>query len=245
MSSADKKKKLEAGLQDLFSKLKDQVIKSQEPPPTEDPEPETAPPPAEPLPGVPPLAEPAQEIASASEQAVVEAGDLAAAEPLAPTPHRKTAASPQVIPEAEEQVVVFTLANGHYAVDVNIVQGIVEMQDIIAVPNAPPFVIGVINMRGTVLPVVDLRRRFGLPAAESTKNSRIMVVEVNNMAMGMAVDAVTAVSRVSPAAIEPLSPLIKTVDSAFVTGIATVDERLIILLDIGSMFYPSELSRLG
>ncbi len=140
----------------------------------------------------------------------------------------------------ENQLVVFNLANEHYGVNIGAVESIIKLQPITAVPRAPSFVEGVTNLRGTVLPVLDLRKRFGLRAEEATKDTRIVVVEMNQETVGMVVDAVTEVLRVPEEDIEPPSPIITTVDSVFITGIAKVDERLIILLDLGQVLSPEE-----
>jgi purine-binding chemotaxis protein CheW len=140
----------------------------------------------------------------------------------------------------ENQLVVFNLANEHYGVDIAAVDGIVEMKQITAVPQAPSFVEGITNLRGEVLPVVDLRKRFGLPLEEATKETRIVNVEMNGTKVGMIVDAVSEVLRVAEEDIEPPSPIITTVDSAFIIGIAKVDERLIILLDLAKVLSSDE-----
>jgi len=132
----------------------------------------------------------------------------------------------------ERQLVIFNLANEFYGVDIAAVEGIIKLQAITAVPHAPAFVEGVTNLRGQVLPVIDLRRRFGLASAEATQDSRIVTVDVTGQKLGMVVDGVSEVIRVSDEAIDPPSPLVATVDSAFITGIARVAERLIILLDL-------------
>lgn len=141
----------------------------------------------------------------------------------------------------EQQLVVFDLANEHYGVDIAAVEGIIKMQTITAVPRASAFVRGVTNLRGKVLPVIDLRQRFGLAAETPTRDSRIVVVEIPATApgggvigvtVGMVVDGVSEVLRVSAEVIEPPSPLVTTVDSAFLKGIAKMDQRLILLLDI-------------
>ena len=140
----------------------------------------------------------------------------------------------------EEQLVVFDLANEHYGVDIAAVESIIKMQPITAVPRAPSFVEGVTNLRGTVLPVIDLRRRFGLPMEEETKETRIVVVEMSDATVGMVVDGVSEVLRVTDEAIEPPSPIVTTTDSAFITGIAKVEDRLIILLDLGKVLSTGE-----
>lgn len=144
----------------------------------------------------------------------------------------------------ENQLVVFDLANEHYGVDIAAVEGIIKMQAITNVPRAPQSVEGVTNLRGKVLPVIDLRKRFGLPPEEATKNTRIVVVEMNGATVGMIVDGVSEVLRVSPDAVEPPSPIVATVDSAFIKGIAKVGERLVILLDLGKVLSTRESASL-
>ncbi len=144
----------------------------------------------------------------------------------------------------ESQLVVFDLANEHYGVDIGAVESIIKLQPITAVPHAPRFVEGITNLRGTVLPVIDLRKRFGLPIKEATRETRIVVAEMDDTQVGMMVDAVTEVLRVDEEAIEPPSPIVATVDSTFITGIAKVDGRLIILLDLGKVLSPDEQASL-
>jgi purine-binding chemotaxis protein CheW len=140
----------------------------------------------------------------------------------------------------ENQLVVFALANEQYGVNISAVESIIKLQPITGVPHAPDFVEGVTNLRGTVLPVIDLRKRFSLPAEDATRETRIVVVEMDGETVGMVVDAVLEVLRVPEEAIEPPSPIVTTVDSAFIKGIAKVDERLIILLDLGQVLSVEE-----
>ena len=133
----------------------------------------------------------------------------------------------------ENQVVVFNLADEHYGVEIAAVDGIIKMQAITVVPRAPHFVEGVTNLRGEVLPGNVLRTRFGMVKAEAyTNDTRIVVVELGGQKVGMIVDAVTQVLRIQSESIEPPSPIVTTLDSAFIRGIAKVDERLVILLDL-------------
>jgi len=140
----------------------------------------------------------------------------------------------------ENQLVVFSLANEHYGVKISAVESIIKLQSINSVPHAPDFVKGVTNLRGTVLPVIDLRKRFDLPAQEATQDTRIVVVEVNGEMMGVMVDAVSEVLRVIEEDVEPPPSLVLTADSTFITGIAKVDERLVILLDLGRVLSSQE-----
>jgi purine-binding chemotaxis protein CheW len=140
----------------------------------------------------------------------------------------------------ESHLVVFRLANEFYAVSIAAVSEIIMLQPITYVPRAPAFVEGVTNLRGKVLPVIDLRKRFGLPRGQDTKDTRIVVAEINHTLVGMVVDAVSQVLRVPEGAIEPPSPVVTTVDSAFISGIAKVANQLIILLDLEKILLPGE-----
>lgn len=144
----------------------------------------------------------------------------------------------------ERQQVVFNLANEHYGVDIATVESIIKLPTITLVPHAPRFVEGVTNLRGKVLPVIDLRKRLGLAASEPTKNTRIIVMEVQGVTVGMVVDGVNEVLRIGTEAIEPPSPVVTTAESAFITGVAKVAERLVILLDLSKVLAPTEAADL-
>jgi purine-binding chemotaxis protein CheW len=133
---------------------------------------------------------------------------------------------------AERQLVVFELAKEVYGINIGTVREIIRMQTITYVPDAPEFVKGVINLRGRVIPVVDLRKRFGLPVTELTPESRVLVVDIEGADIGVIVDAVTEVQRIAEASVEPAAALVTTEDSYYIEGIAKVDERLLILLDL-------------
>jgi purine-binding chemotaxis protein CheW len=144
----------------------------------------------------------------------------------------------------EDQLVVFRLANDLYGVTIGEVQGINKMQDVTTMPMAEDFVEGVINLRGSVLPIIDLRRRFRLPREEHTKDTRIVVVNAGGTTVGMIVDEVTGVQRAARDDIEPPSPVVTTVDSAFIRGIAKVGESLVILLDLSKVLTVQEKAQL-
>ena len=132
----------------------------------------------------------------------------------------------------DQQLVVFQLGAELYGVVISRVHEIIRLQSVTRVPRAPAFVEGVINLRGKVIPVVDLRRRFGLPTAEHTRASRIVVVEIGDQVVGVVVDGVSEVLRVSGATVEPPSPVVAGIDSEYIHGIAKLPERLVILLDL-------------
>ncbi|MDD5093660.1 MAG: chemotaxis protein CheW [Dehalococcoidia bacterium] len=138
--------------------------------------------------------------------------------------------------EAERQLVIFSLANESYGVDIGTVNEIIRMQDISRVPRAPNFVQGVINLRGKVIPVVDLRKVFCLPAGETNRETRIVVVDILEQHVGIMVDAVTEVLRISADAVEPPASMITTGDADYLLGIAKLDHKLITLLDLSKVF---------
>jgi purine-binding chemotaxis protein CheW len=131
----------------------------------------------------------------------------------------------------EIQLVVFDLASEYYGINISDVREIMRMQSITRVPGAYSFVEGVINLRGNVLPVIDLRKRLGLKISEHTKESRIVVIDINSSEIGVIVDAVTEVLRVPKSAIEPASSVITNTSSNYLWGIAKLPDKLIILID--------------
>lgn len=132
----------------------------------------------------------------------------------------------------DEQVVVFDVANEFYAVNIARVHEIIRLQQITVIPGAPEFVEGVINLRGKVIPVLDLRKRFHLNVSEHTRSSRIVVVELSNQTIGLIVDGVSEVLRIPADQVDPPSPLVAGIDSRYLRGIAKLENRLIVLLDI-------------
>ena len=148
----------------------------------------------------------------------------------------------QDITEEEKQLVLFDLSNEAYGVDISAVHEIIRMQPVTKVPRTPTFVEGIINLRGKVIPVIDLRKRFGFDVAEQTKDNRIVVVDIYGENIGIIVDAVTEVLRIPADSVEPPSDIITTTDSDYLLGIAKVDGKLIILLDLNKILSTDEIS---
>jgi purine-binding chemotaxis protein CheW len=140
------------------------------------------------------------------------------------------------------QLVSFRLAQEEYGVEITKVQEIILPGEITRVPRTPDYVKGLINLRSEVIPVVDLRRRFDLPAQESTDETRIMVVNVRGKTLGMIVDAVSEVLRVSKEQIVPPPPTVGGVGHEYLTGLAKLDDRLLILLNIDHVLTEEELA---
>ena len=130
------------------------------------------------------------------------------------------------------QIVVCELNEEQYGLNIASVESIIKMQTITRIPQSPGFVEGVTNLRGKVLPVIDLHKRFGITETAETKNSRIIVASIGGMGMGMIVDGVSEVLTISEEMVEPPPPLVTTVDSTFIDGIVKLEGRLVILLNL-------------
>lgn len=140
------------------------------------------------------------------------------------------------------QFVGFRLGDEDYAIAITKIQEIILMKPITRLPQAPDFIEGLINLRGAVIPVVSLRKRFGLPAREVDDETRTIVVNVHDKTVGCVVDAVTRVMRINRDQIQP-SPLGAAVGSCrYVSGLARLDERLLIMLDVEKLFQFDDLT---
>lgn len=131
-----------------------------------------------------------------------------------------------------KQFVIFKLENEEYGIDILRVKEIKEMMNITRVPKAAHFVRGVINLRGEVIPVIDLRKRFNLNEGEENANTRIIIVSVDDIIVGLIADYSSEVVELSSEAIEEAPEVVGIVDQGYISGIGKVGERLIILLDI-------------
>ncbi len=136
---------------------------------------------------------------------------------------------------SEQQFVVFELDGESYGVDIGRVQEIDRMQKITTVPEVPPYVEGIINLRGRVTPIVNLRARLALPAAAETAQSRIVVVISGDIWVGLVVDAVSQVLRIPAAAVEPPPAMLSLQQTGFLRGVAKLPDRLVILLDLDQL----------
>ena len=133
------------------------------------------------------------------------------------------------------QLVTFNLGSEEFALDILLVQEINRRVEITKVPKTPEFVEGVINLRGKIVPVLDLRKRFGLVGHEFTAQSRIIVVNIDNRVLGLLVDSVSEVLQIPAHTIEPPPPLVAGIDAAYIKGIGKFEDRLLILLDLGKV----------
>jgi purine-binding chemotaxis protein CheW len=133
----------------------------------------------------------------------------------------------------ELQFVVFELGQERYGAPIERVREIIRPPEITRVPRAPEFVEGVINLRGRIVPVVNLRRRFGFPECAATHATRIVVVvDEAGATVGLVVDAVAEVARIHPDAVEPAGAIVASLDNDFLRGIVKRPDDLIVLLDV-------------
>lgn len=139
------------------------------------------------------------------------------------------------------QLVSFELENEEYGVDVLAVREIIRLPEITKMPNSPDYIVGIINLRGTVVPIISLRRRFGLMDCEISRSSRILVMETVGGLNGFIVDAVAEVIRISSTEIQP-PPAITYGNTAqeCITGIVNHAERLLVVLDLNRLFSAEE-----
>ena len=133
----------------------------------------------------------------------------------------------------EEQFVAFRLADETYGIPIMLVHEIIRWCEVTRIPRSMPHIRGVVNLRGNVVPVMDLRMRLGLPPAPETPETRIVVVEIGSGVVGMIVDSVNQVIRIPTDSIEPPAELIADVDEDLITGVGKLEDELVILLDIG------------
>jgi len=137
---------------------------------------------------------------------------------------------------SEQQNVIFKLDKVEYGIDILQVSEIVKMQAITKMPNTPAYMDGVINLRGSVIPIVDLKVKFNLERKEKDGHTRIIVVNVKNMTLGIIVDEVAEVIRINNEQVDDSSNISAQINDDYIHGVAKVDNRLIILLDLEKIF---------
>ncbi len=137
--------------------------------------------------------------------------------------------------DEEEQLVVFLLAGESYGISIQMVESIIKKQAITKVPHVDKYILGVTNLRGTVVPVVDLRLRFSIPGQETTKDTRIIVLNTESGKNGILVDEVMEVMRLPKSAIAPPPMFATSVNTSYIQGVARTDDKLIIMLEMNTI----------
>jgi purine-binding chemotaxis protein CheW len=134
------------------------------------------------------------------------------------------------------QLVGFRLDNEDYAIAITKIQEIIVMKPITRIPQVPDFIEGLINLRGSVIPIVNLRKRFGLPSRDVDDETRTIVVNIQDKTVGCIVDAVTEVRRINRDQIQPPPLSVLAISHQYIAGLARLDDRLLIILDIERLF---------
>lgn len=144
-----------------------------------------------------------------------------------------------------QKFILFTLGKNTYGVPIGQVISIVRPESLTRVPDAPRFVEGVMNFRGAIVPVIDVRKRFGMEMAAATKDSRVIVVSSGELTVGMLVDTAREVVEFGDGQIEQAPEIIGGLDAAFINGIASLDDdRLLILLNLENIMSDRDLDDL-
>jgi purine-binding chemotaxis protein CheW len=141
------------------------------------------------------------------------------------------------------QLVTFGIGEEEFGIDILKVQEIIRTMAITKVPNSPPYVEGVINLRGKVIPVIDLRSRFNMECRSHDSHTRIIVIELHGMIIGFVVDEVSEVLRIQSNTVEPPPPVVAGVESEYIKGVGKLENRLLILLDLEKLIPVEELKQ--
>ena len=143
--------------------------------------------------------------------------------------------------DAEVQIVAFKLEKEEFAINIHHVREVLKMTQVTPLPQSAHFIEGVINLRGEVIPVVDLRKRFELDSGERGEHTRIIIVEIQGNKVGLIVDSVTEVLRLSPAAIQLPPSRIAGTRTDFIKGVGKIDDRLLIILYVDKILTTDEV----
>ncbi|MHB9145930.1 MAG: chemotaxis protein CheW [Symbiobacteriia bacterium] len=141
--------------------------------------------------------------------------------------------------EDELQLVVFRLGSEYYGVDISLVRGVETLSAITRIPRTPAHIKGVINLRGRVIPVVDLKMALGLPQ-QGSDEAKIAVIEAEGQTIGVVVDGVSEVATITPEQVDPPTTVANGVEVEYILGVARLDNRLVTLLDLGKVLLRTE-----
>jgi len=142
------------------------------------------------------------------------------------------------------QLISFMLGEETYGIEITNIREIIRIGQITQIPETPHYIKGLINLRSMVIPVIDLRTRFSLPEGDLTEDSRIMVLNVGDRTIGIVVDSVSEVLRVSQDQISPAPPTVSSLGNQYMTGLVRLEEQLLILLDVDQLFGDEETAAL-
>lgn len=143
------------------------------------------------------------------------------------------------------QLVVFKIGKEYFGVGIDVIREIVRLPEVTDVPDAPEFLEGMINLRGKIVPVIDLKKRLKLQGEERGTATRVLITDETDTLAGLIVDSVDEVIRIEPEAVEEPPEMMTAIGIEYITGVAKVDERLIILLDITKILSAEEISKMA
>jgi purine-binding chemotaxis protein CheW len=146
---------------------------------------------------------------------------------------------------SEKQYVIFKLGNEEYGVEIMNVKEISEFKESTKVPNTPYFVDGIINLRGEIIPIINLKKRFEVSDGEIDSDTRIIVININDRNVGFVVDEASQVLRIKDNDIDEAPEIVAGVDRQYITGVGKVGEKIIILLDLEKILTDEEKEKLG
>lgn len=132
----------------------------------------------------------------------------------------------------EKQYVIFKLGKEEYGVDIMNVKEISEFKESVKIPNTPKFIDGIINLRGDITPIINLKKRFDLDENGANSDTRIIVIHINNKQVGFVVDEASQVIRIREEDIEPAPDLVAGVDKRYITGVGKLENKIVLLLDL-------------
>lgn len=139
------------------------------------------------------------------------------------------------------QIVCFKIGNEEYGIDILQVQEILKLPKVTKLPKSKTYIMGVIDLRGKVLPIVDLSKRFNIDSNKLTENSRAIVVNISGKKVGLGIDSVSHVIKVNSGDIEPPPPVVRGISGKYIVGIAKIEEGFVVILDISQLFSAEEL----
>ena len=147
-----------------------------------------------------------------------------------------TTGGPDMLVRGALQFITFTIGVEEFGVDIMVVREIKGWTDTTTIPNAPAHVRGVVNLRGVIVPIFDLRARFGMGLTEPTQMHVVIIVSVEERTIGMLVDTVSDIISVAPAAIRPVPEMGLSIESNLLEGLATLDDRMVTLVSLDGLF---------
>lgn len=140
------------------------------------------------------------------------------------------------------QIVCFQIGKEEYGIEILKVQEILKLPKVTVLPKTADFIMGVIDLRGKVLPIIDLSKKFGIEDAKSYSTTRAIVVNIQGKEVALAIDSVSHVIRVDSSDIEPPPPIVKGISGRYITGIAKVGDDFVVILDINNIFSKDEMA---